>query len=130
MNDDKLMMSEELVGQVPELEDEEINKLINHLVLVSIEDGNTGLEIAGPAAAVLFSEEPELEIKMSIAAAVNVLVNKPRLNDIKSIKVLHEGVMASVEGDFYVDLAKILDINLDEQTCLLALGLKKNQADI
>ena len=127
MNEDKLMMSDELVGQVANLEDEELNKLISHLVLVSMKDLSTEIEISGPAAAILFSGEPEVEIKMSISSAINVMANKSNLNRIDSIKVLHDGIVASIEGEFYVDLAKILDINVDEQTCLLALGLKKKQ---
>lgn len=127
MNEDKLMMSDELVGQVANLEDEELNKLISHLVLVSMKDASTEIEISGPAAAILFSGEPEVEIKMSISSAINVMANKSNLNRIDSIKVLHDGIVASIEGEFYVDLAKILDINVDEQTCLLALGLKKKQ---
>lgn len=127
MNEDKLMMSDELVGQVANLEDEELNKLISHLVLVSMKDLSTEIEISGPAAAILFSGEPEVEIKMSISSAINVMANKSNLNRIDSIKVLHDGIVASIEGEFYVDLAKILDINVDEQTCLLAIGLKKKQ---
>lgn len=127
MNEDKLMMSDELVGQVPDLEDEELNNLINNLVLVSMKDAASGIEISGPAAAILFSGEPEVEVKMNIAAAINVMANKSNLTKIDSVKVLHNGIVASIEGEFYVDLAKILDINVDEQTCLLALGLKKKQ---
>lgn len=131
MNDDNtLMMSEELLGQVPDLEGQNLNKLIANLIVASLRDENTGVEISGPVSAILSSDEPEIELKMNLTSAFNILANKEKLNKVQAIKVLHNGVVFVIEGSFYVDLAKILDINLNEQTCVLALGLKKNPSDI
>ena len=46
---------------------------------------------------------------------------------IKDIRLVHGNAVAVQEGEFYLDLAKILDINLDDQTCVFAIGLKKKQ---
>ena len=125
MNDDTLIMSEELVGQIPDLDEENLGRLISNLIIVSIHDENTGFEISNPVSAILFSNEPEIEFKISIAEAINILTNKEKLHKIPSIKILHDNKVSIIEGEFYLDLAKILDINLNDQTCILALGLKK-----
>jgi hypothetical protein len=127
MDEERILASKELLEQVPELS--QIRDVMDELLLVYMKDRNSSLEITGPAASVLVSSAPELEIKMNIADAYAVLENKDSIS-IDSIKMAHKKKLINIDGNYYIDAAKILDINVDSQTCILAVGLKNSAKSV
>jgi len=124
MDEERVLASEELLDQVPELS--QMQSIMDELLLVYMKDCNSDLEITGPASSVLVSDAPEIEIKMSISSAYEVLQSKESIS-IDSIKMAHKKKLINIDGNYRIDAAKILDINVDSQTCILAIGLKNSE---
>jgi hypothetical protein len=124
MSESTLLMSEELHGQIPDL-DEQYFTLIENLILVrgifETPDGEDYLD--GPLVAILSSDNPEVEIKLNLPLALDVVRRKSNLV-FKSFNVYHKKVPTVLNGPFTISAAKICDINVNEQYCTLILGLQ------
>lgn len=125
MNDDsRLLMSEELVGQVQGLDENHESGLIEKLVLFLMEDSKTKYEISGPLSFIQFSESPELEMKYDLFKALEIYRKKQEL-EFADIKIAHMGVLSVVQGPFYIDMINVSNIDPDEQICVIGIKLKK-----
>ena len=129
MNDSRLMMSEELVGQVQGLDENLTSNLISQLVLFLVEDVHTKYEISGHLRFIQFSESPEIELNYDILKALEIYRLKKELcfND---IKIVHKGILTQVEGPFFIDAMNLSNIDPDNQICVLSIKFKKKTSDV
>jgi hypothetical protein len=127
MNDDsRILISKELVDQIPDFE--QISGAVNEFLLFYAKDDSTGVEITGPISSVLFADDPEVEVKMNISDALFVLQHREKIS-ISSLNMAHRKNIIKLEGNYNVHAAKILDVNVDQQSCVLALGLKSTKKE-
>lgn len=124
MNDDsRLLMSEELVGQVQGLE-ESSNELIEKLVLFFVEDSQTKYEISGHLDFIQFSESPEIELNFDLFRALEIYRKKQDLEFV-DIKIAHLGVLTTISGCFIIDMMNLSKIDPDNQTCTMGIKFKQ-----
>jgi hypothetical protein len=125
MNDDsRVLISEELVGQLQGLEENEPSDLINELVLFFVEDEKTKYEISGHLKFIQFSDRPEIEMNCSIFKALEIYRLKQDL-EFDSIKIAHKNILSKIDGPFHIDIINISNINPDEQICMIGIKFKK-----
>lgn len=122
-------MSDELVGQIQDLEENGNPDLINELVLFFVEDTKTNYEISGHLKFIQFSESPEIEMNCSIFKALEIYRLKQDLA-FDSIKIAHKNVLSKIEGIFHIDVMNISNINPDEQICTIGIKFKKKPTTV
>lgn len=121
---DKMLMSEELRNQFGD--GDEIGDVASNYVHVIADRRINGQPdpITGLLSSILFSKEPEIEFKVQLDEA---------LRSVKESNVafhnfeLQHGSESSIKipGPFIVVAARIQDIDVHSQTCILALHLKR-----
>jgi|GEM_PF-4136260 len=126
MNDSKIMVSEELLQQLPELNEESLSPMLRSIALVYFHDENNNFELSGPVFSFAAAEEPEVELKVDLNVAIDVLSKKDYLN-FNRISLLHKDAVLNLEGSFYVFAARIFELDFEKQTCILMLWLKNNK---
>ena len=126
-DESRILISNELVDQLPDID--QISGIIDELLLVYIRDDASGVEISGSASSLLFADDPEVEVKMSISGALDVLKNREKAL-FTSIKVAHNKNLIQLEGKYEIHAAKIFNVNVEEQSCILAVGLKQVKKDL
>jgi hypothetical protein len=126
MNNSNFLMSDELLSQIDL--SEQVSSLISDFVLFYIRDDSNKIEISGPVFSTLFAEDPEVEVKVNLPTALKVLKHQKNLvfND---INIMHKEDLATVKGTFTIHAAKIFDIKVDQQSCILAIGFKRQSKD-
>ncbi len=120
----KILMSDALRGQLPELESDEIDQLSSQYVHVVVDRwvGQQQIPLIGLLKSVLFDLEPELEIKVELKEALSVV--KARDLRVEGFELQHgEDETVTVPGPFNIKAARIEDINAQMQTCVLSLQL-------
>jgi len=127
----KVLMSEVLRGQVPaELEDEAIVQAADQLegsvvtVVANIQFGSgKGTAVVGHLQSVLFDVEPELEFKVTLEDAFNV-VSAAQL--VFQGYELHYGDrVIKAPGPFLIKAARMDHLDVRNGLCVLGLGLKR-----
>lgn len=123
----RVLMSDVLKGQVPELEGEAegLEALYVH-VIVALRVGNKQTALAGILRSVLFGEDPELEFRVQLEEALAFV----EANDMQVLGFeLHHGMkVIKVPGPLVVKAVRIDDVAFAEQLCTLSLGLKRRAA--
>lgn len=130
MNDDsRLLMSEELVGQVQGLDESFESSLIEKLVLFLTEDSRTKYEISGHLRFVQFSESPEIEMSFDLTRALEICRNKQEL-EFADMKIAHMGTLTMLEGPFCIDIVNLSNIDPDTQTCVITMKFKRRSKSV
>jgi len=122
----RILMSDVLKGQLPELESDAIDELQDQYVHVIADRFMNGHQqpLAGLLRTVLFDQSPEIEIKIELSEALKTV----RANDLRfdSFELQHgEKETVIMPGPFTVKAARIQEIEPATQTCVLALHLQR-----
>lgn len=128
VNRSKLLMSDSLRGHVPELEDEQQVVPTDAdpvSVVISAQFGQKATAIVGLLRGVLFGTDPELEVRLQLDEALDV-VSSPNFAFL-GFAVHHGDREVKVMGPFLVTAVRIDDVNANEGLCTLSFGLKRNQ---
>ena len=126
MNDSKIMMSKELLQQLPELSEESLTPALKSIALVYFHDEANDFELSGPVFSFAATEEPEIELKVDLKKAIDVLSKKDFLN-FDRVSLLHKDAIINLEGSFCVFAARIFELDFEKQSCILMLWLKNNK---
>jgi len=125
--DGKTLASEELVDKLPNVQFDEIDTLSNRTVIVVVDRVVAGrqalIPITGILVSVLFDAKPEIEIKMFIDDAFDIVEsNSQHFNCFE----LHKGEkIIPLKGPFIVSAARIQDIDIKTQMCVLSMQLER-----
>jgi hypothetical protein len=122
----RVLMSEALRGQVAEeLENEAAVSLEHHAVTVvaSIQLGDTKTAVVGLLRSVLFEAEPELEFRVQLDDALDVVAAQSL--QFLGFELHHSERVIETLGPFTVKGARIDDVDTLSQLCTLSLGLKR-----
>ena len=122
----RILMSDALRGQLPELESEMAEHMQGQYVHVVADRriGGQQLPLAGLLRTVLFDTSPEIEFKVELAEALATV----KANDLSfgSFELQHgEETTLQMPGPFTVKAARIQEIDPMTQTCVLALQLQR-----
>lgn len=121
----RILMSEELRGRVPDLEDEQLEELSSMVVYVIADRvfGSTKAPMSGILKTILLGKEPEIEFSCELSdALLSIKTDGLRFDGFE----LHHGEdTIPIPGPFLVLAARIHDIDSVRQTCVLALSLKR-----
>ncbi len=127
-NTSRILMSDVLKGQLPELESDAIDELHGQYVHVIADRFMNGaqLPLAGLLRTVLFDQAPEIEMKIELSEALKTV----KANDLRfdSFELQHGDEETLVmPGPFIVKAARIQEIDPTTQTCVLALHLQRTK---
>lgn len=124
-NVSRILMSDILKDQVPELESDAVDELQKQYVHVIADRriGGQQVPIAGLLVAVLFDITPELEFRVELGEALATV--KAEQLSIHSFELQHGDVTVPVPGPFMVKAARIQDVDVFNQTCVLSLQLQR-----
>lgn len=122
----RILMSEALRGQLPELESEMAEQLRGQYVhvLAARRVGGQQLPLVGLLRTVLFDTHPEIEFKVELSEALATV----KANDLSfdGFELQHgEETTLDIPGPFTVKAARIQEIDPATQTCVLALQLQR-----
>ena len=122
MPESKIIMSEELQGLIPELEDDTASEYGSNAV-VQFDILDQKIPLRGPLVSVTSSQAMEFEIRSTIEAALAIYKIK---NDVifDKIKIIYHEESLTHEGPFMISDIKIHDIKHSEQICVLKMSLK------
>lgn len=119
-------MSKSLEGQVPDLENQ-IENLMHDIPLAlikfSLKDNST-LEIEGSVAALSIGDDSKIEIKTKLSDAIFILQQKSNIID-SCFYVTHRDILISQSELQDLLTSKVSNIDLDKQSCILTLDLKR-----
>lgn len=127
-NTSKVLMSETLKGQINELDQELYDDLINNGVFVTIkyQSITDKKEVSGVLRSVLFDETPELELRIEISSALSIV--KTNNLTISNFQLQHGEIeTVDVPGPFIVKAARIEDLDVPNQLCVLSLQLIRSK---
>lgn len=121
----KILMSETLKGQLPELESEMAEQMQGQYVHVVADRRIAGqsLPLAGLLRTVLFDASPEIEFKVELSEALATV--KAEKLTFESFELEHGEETLQMPGPFTVKAARIQEIDAATQTCVLALQLQR-----
>lgn len=108
-------------------EENSIKQLENNFILVSIEVEDQE-EIVGSLVGIELGDNPKLDLKVLTKKAFelinNVLIEKKK---IANLYLSHDTNIIKWSGPFNVNYLKIIDIDCERQTSILAIDLSKNE---
>ncbi len=121
----RVLMSEQLRGQVPELEDDQMEELSNKFVYViaARKFAEKPAPMSGILKTVLLDKEPEIEFVVELSDALFSIKTDGLCFD--GFELHHGEEIIEIPGPFLVKAARIHDIDAIRQTCVFALSLKK-----
>ncbi len=119
-------MSDQLRGQVPGLDDEQLDELTSDFVQVFGDRyfGEERSPMTGVLKTVLFDKEPEIEFTTALEQAL-ASVSKEGLR-FEGFELHHGDTTVPIPGPFRVKAARIHDIDHVRQTCVFALSLQRS----
>lgn len=122
----RILMSDVLKGQLPDLESEMAERMHAQYVHVIADRriGGQQLPLAGLLRSVLFDANPEIEIKVELTEALKTV----KANDLRfeSFELQHsDEETLPIPGPFTVKACRIQEIDAETQTCVLALQLQR-----
>lgn len=124
MNDSTLMMSSELTGLIPDLE--------NEVPLEQSDSAEVVCKIANQdsfrAPLMSIAGDLEFEILMGLKRALEIFQNRDDII-LENIQVIHQDVMMSFDGPFKIKAIKLKSINHARQVCLLGFKLLHKAED-
>lgn len=122
----KILMSETLKGQLPDLGDEVFDNLANGGIYVVMDRrvAKQQQPLAGVLRSVLFDVVPEVEMRVELAEALAVVQAQDLV--IEGVELQHgEETTVKMPGPFTVKAARIQEIDVPAQLCVLALQLQR-----
>ncbi len=121
----RVLMSEQLRGQVPELEDDQLEMLSNKFVYVvaARRFAEKSAPMSGILKTILLDKEPEIEFVVELGEALISIKTDGLYFD--GFELHHGEETVEIPGPFNVKAARIHDIDAIRQTCVFALSLKK-----
>ncbi len=125
-NPSKILMSDALKGQLPDFEDEKVARMSEQYVHVIIDRwvADKPVPLVGLLRSVLFDTEPELDVKVDLIEALEVVKSTDLM--IKGFELQHGAdTTISVPGPFSVKAARIDNIDAMTSTCILMLQLQR-----
>ena len=126
----RLLMSEALKGRLPaELEDEAAETLGNQAIsaVIKLKIGDKSTAVIGILRSVLFEKEPELEARVALDDAFNI-VSSQNVTFLGFELHYGEKAVVKVDGPFVVKGVRLDEVDALNQLCLLSLGLKRPAA--
>ena len=124
----RVLMSDVLKGNVPELEGDVTEGVPNNRHVVVIAEKVTAVKkegLVGILRGVFFDTEPEISFRIELDEAMG-LVEAPALS-FNSFELHHGERIVKMPGPFIVKAARIDDISAQDQLCTISLHLMKQQ---
>ena len=121
MNESTLMMSSELQGLVPDLEDESIFGY-GQLAVVLCKVLGQDEPIKGNLVGVSTYDNPDIELKIDITTALEIFKNMADIT-FESIQVIYLETSVSLGGPFMISGVKVRDVDQSKRDCTLCLKL-------
>lgn len=119
MNDSTLMMSSELTGLIPDLEnDVPLEQSDSAEVICKIADQDIALRMPLISITSYF----EFEVLSSLKRALEIFQNRDDII-LENIQVIYQDITMSFDGPFKVKDVKLKNINHARQTCMLGFNL-------
>lgn len=121
-----VLMSDVLKGRVAELDArDDVSELMDDHVMVVAERVIKGAidTMTGILRGVMFGIEPELEMRVDIKQAMEVV--KAEDLSFKGFRLEHGDSVVEVPGPFVVKACRFDEISAEDQLCTLGLHLKK-----
>lgn len=126
-NPSKILMSESLRGQIPDVEDggDPIDQLSGQAVFAIVDRriGGQAFPVSGLLRSVLFDSEPELEISIELHEALATVKAQSVL--IGGFELHHGETTVEVPGPFEIKAARIQEIDVPRQLCVIAMQLQR-----
>lgn len=122
----RILMSDVLKGQVPELEGEvPVDPFRGkHVIVIAQKTVGTKQEgVIGILRGVLFDVEPEIELRIDLKEALDI-VEGHNLS-FNKFELHHDQRVVELPGPFVVKAARIDDISVLDQLCTVSLHLKR-----
>lgn len=125
-NEERLLMSEDLRGQIPEIEDS-INQFEDAFIVVVLEVNNDE-PLAGSLNGISVEQQTiKVDIKTNLREAYLTLNKHINKTLVCSSCHLHFSSIESVlKGPFTVSSVKLIDIDRNNKTCILGIDLFRN----
>jgi len=121
MSDSKIIMSEELQGLVPDLEDDvTIDYGTNSVVHCEI--SNQEKPLYGPLIRFSFQKKLNVELKSTMSKTFEIYRNKDQIT-FDRIKIIYCNEFLSFDGPFKIKKIEISDVKQQDQICTLRLSL-------
>jgi len=121
-NDSRILVSKELEGQIPDIEGS-LSDYLFSAVCIYLKDSNASLELDGPITSFSISNEININMKMQIDKAFHIMKLKSILK-FDDVNFILKDSSLKLNGDYTVQKAKMLDINVEDQECILELIIK------
>ena len=122
MNESAIMMSSELLGLIPDLEDEVASSPISlTAIIVGVIRGQ---EAPGTGQLVGISsiDQPTVEMSIDIKTALEMFKNVANIT-FENIQVIYLETVVSLGGPFTISDIKIHDVNQTKRECILSFKL-------
>jgi len=121
MNESTIMMSSELQGLIPDLEDEPV---FDHgkLAVVLCQVVGQDKPIKGNLVGVSTYDHPDIELKIDITTALEILKNMADIT-FENIQVIYLDASVSLGGPFMINGIKVRDVDQSKRDCTLCLKL-------
>ena len=115
------MMSSELQGLVPDLEDEIV---FDHGTLAVVQCKVIGQEesIVGQLVSVSTHEDNDLEFRIGVRTALEIFKNVADIT-LEEIQMIYLDASVSLGGPFMIDNVKIREVDQKSQSCVVCLKL-------
>ena len=116
-----MMMSSELQGLVPDLEDAPV---FDHGNLAVVQCKVTGQDepVVGQLVSVSTHEDHDLELRIGIRTALEIFKNVADIT-LEEIQVIYLDASVSLGGPFMINHVKIREVDQNSQSCITCLKL-------
>jgi hypothetical protein len=126
MNESTLMMSSELQGLVPDLEDEPVFDYSN-LTVVQCKIAGQDEPVIGQLVSVSTHEDHDLELRVGTRIALEIFKNVADIT-LEEIRVIYLDASVSLGGPFMINHVKIREVDQKSQSCIACLKLVRRIA--
>lgn len=121
-------MSDTLRGKLPDIDDgaDPLDQLSGQAVYVIVDRkiGGQSMPLSGLLRSVLFDSEPELEISIELSEALATV--KAQDVVLGGFEIHHgEDTTVNVPGPFFIKAARLQEIDVPRQICVLAMQLQR-----
>lgn len=122
MNESAIMMSSELLGLIPDLEDEVASLPISlTAVVVGIIKGQEA-PLIGQLIGMTSADQPVIELSIDIKTALEMFKNVANIT-FENIQTIYLETVVSLGGPFTISDIKIHDVNQTKRECILSFKL-------
>ena len=122
MNESAIMMSSELLGLIPDLEDEVASLPISlTAVVVGVIKGQEA-PLIGQLIGMTSADQPVIELSIDIKTALEMFKNVANIT-FENIQTIYLETVVSLGGPFTISDIKIHDVNQTKRECILSFKL-------